>query len=72
MRDFLPESVPNSILKVQKVHFIKPEQIATVEVQVAFFQHVPKPLLLSLLLVASVPDEGRPLSDLSHQKSHLT
>lgn len=72
MSHSLPESVANSILKVHKVLVIKPKQISSVEVQVAFSQHIAKPLLLSLLLVASVPDEGRPLSNLSHQKSRLT
>lgn len=67
-----PESVANSVLKVHKVLVIKPKQISGVEEQVAFFQHITKPLLLSLLLVASVPDKGRPLSNLSHQKSRLT
>lgn len=67
-----PERVADSILKVDKVFLVKPKQISGVEVQVAFFQHVAKPLLLSLLLVAGVPNEGRPLSDLSNQKSRLT
>lgn len=68
----LPESVANSVLKVHKLFVIEPQQISSVEVQVAFFQHVAKPLLLSLLLVASVANKRRPLGNLSHQKSSLT
>lgn len=71
MSHHLPESVANSILKVHKVVVIKPKQISSVEVQVTLFQYVTKPLLLSLLLVASIPNKGRPLSDPSHQKSRL-
>lgn len=68
----LPESVTNSILKVNKVLVVKPKQIASVEVDVAFFQYIVKSFLLSLLLVTSIPNKGRSLSNLSHQKSCLT
>lgn len=72
MSHYSPESVTNTILKVNKVLVVKPKQIAGVEVEVAFFQNVTKPFLLSLLLVPSVPNKWRPPSNLSHQKSRLT
>lgn len=62
----LPESVADSILKVHKVLFVEPKQIAGVEVQVALFQDVSKPLLLRLLLVTSVANKGGPLCYPSH------
>jgi len=71
MSFYLPESVANAILKVHKLHVVKPKQISGVEVQVSFLHHVTEPLLLRLLLVAGVPDKGRPPSDPSNQEARL-
>lgn len=68
----LPESVTNPILKVHKVLVVQSKQIARVEVQVTFLQHITEPLLLSLLLVTSVPNKRRSPSDPAHQKSCVT
>lgn len=66
-----PEGVADSVLEVDEVLVIDAEQIAGVEVQIAFFQDVAKPLLLGLLSVSGVADERRPLGNLSHQESRL-
>lgn len=66
-----PEGVADSVLEVDKVLVVDAQQIAGVEVQIAFFQDVTKPLLLSLLPVSGVADKRRPLCHLSHQESRL-
>lgn len=67
-----PESVAYSVLEVDKVVPVDAEQIASVEVQIAFFQDVAEPLLLRLLLVSGVPNKRRPIRNFSHQESRLT
>lgn len=52
-----PESVSNSILKVDEIVFVDSQQVACVEVHVSFLVDVTQLLLLSLLQVSRVASE---------------
>lgn len=68
----LPESVSNSILKIDKVFMVDPQQVAAVEIQITFHEHVTESLLLCLLLIPGVANERGAFSYLPHQKAHFT
>jgi len=65
-RENSPERVSDSVLEIYKVLVVKAEQVAGVEVEVAFLQDVGEPLLVRLLLVPRVARERGDLSNGSH------
>lgn len=67
----LPERVSNSIMKVDEVFVVDPQQISAVEIQVSFHKHITESLLLGLLLVPSVTDKRGVFRDFPDQKAHL-
>lgn len=67
-----PESVSDSILKVDEIFIIDGHQVATVEVKVSFLEDIMQLLLLSLLQVSCITSEQRSSCYFTYQKSRLT
>lgn len=67
-----PESVSNSILKVDEIVVIDGHQVAAVEVKVSFLEDIMQLLLLSLLQVSRITSERCSSCYFTYQKSRLT
>lgn len=68
----LPESVSNPIMKVDKVFMVDFQQVAAVEIEIAFNKHIAESFLFRLLLISSITRKWRLDGDFPNQQSRLT